>query len=233
MIMSGCQTTRKGTDRSMGKNECSEGGRTYRGNRLLLVLLILALFLLPSAALAVESDSLDEIRGAVDTIWVLFAAFLVFFMQAGFAMVETGFTRAKNAGNIIMKNFIDFCVGSLAFWFIGFTLMFGFSIRGFIGSGALAFSGDYAYLGLNIPPYAFLLFQTVFAATGSDHRRGSMAFLSRSGHPNLRSVLHLSCNTLHARLNLGYYYTLTLIEDYGSGTRKGRRAIPRASAEEI
>ena len=205
MIISGCQTTRKGTGRRMKKKKCGEGGRT-RKIGLLLVLLILVLFLLPSAALAVESDTLDEIRGAVDTIWVLVAAFLVFFMQAGFAMVETGFTRAKNAGNIIMKNFIDFCVGSLSFWFIGFTLMFGFSTGGFIGSGALAFSGNYAYLGLSIPPYAFLLFQTVFAATaatllaggvaiGSDRRRGNMTGNEQS---NLRSVLQFNCGTLHA-----------------------------------
>ena len=61
---------------------------------------------------------------AVDTIWVLVGAVLVFFMQAGFAMVETGFTRAKNAGNIIMKNLMDFCVGTLVFWLLGFGLMF-------------------------------------------------------------------------------------------------------------
>ena len=61
---------------------------------------------------------------ALDTIWVLLGAVLVFFMQAGFAMVETGFTRAKNAGNIIMKNLMDFAVGTLVFWAIGFGLMF-------------------------------------------------------------------------------------------------------------
>ena len=54
---------------------------------------------------------------AVNTIWVLFGAALVFFMQAGFAMVETGFTRAKNSGNIIMKNLMDFCIGTPIFWF--------------------------------------------------------------------------------------------------------------------
>ena len=59
---------------------------------------------------------------SVDTIWVLLGALLVFFMQAGFAMVETGFTRAKNAGNIIMKNLMDFAIGTLVFWFIGFGL---------------------------------------------------------------------------------------------------------------
>ena len=62
---------------------------------------------------------------AVNTIWVLVGAALVFFMQAGFAMVETGFTRAKNAGNIIMKNLMDFCIGTPVFWLVGFGIMFG------------------------------------------------------------------------------------------------------------
>lgn len=70
---------------------------------------------------------------ALNTIWVLVGAALVFFMQAGFAMVETGFTRAKNAGNIIMKNLMDFCIGTPAFWIVGFGLMFG-GTGAFIGS---------------------------------------------------------------------------------------------------
>lgn len=61
---------------------------------------------------------------ALDTIWTLLGAALVFFMQAGFVMVETGFTRTKNAGNIIMKNLMDFAIGTVVFWFIGFGLMF-------------------------------------------------------------------------------------------------------------
>ncbi len=69
---------------------------------------------------------------AVNTIWVLVGAALVFFMQAGFAMVETGFTRAKNAGNIIMKNLMDFCIGTPVFWLVGFGIMFGAG-NGFFG----------------------------------------------------------------------------------------------------
>ena len=69
---------------------------------------------------------------AVNTIWVLLGAALVFFMQAGFAMVETGFTRAKNAGNIIMKNLMDFCIGTPTFWIVGFGIMFGAG-NGFFG----------------------------------------------------------------------------------------------------
>ena len=62
---------------------------------------------------------------AFDTIWLILGAILVFWMQAGFAMVETGFTRAKNAGNIIMKNLMDYAFGSIVFWIIGYSLMFG------------------------------------------------------------------------------------------------------------
>ena len=71
---------------------------------------------------------------SINTMWTLLAAVLVFWMQAGFAMVETGFTRAKNAGNIIMKNLMDFALGSIIFWILGFGLMFGKDIAGFIGA---------------------------------------------------------------------------------------------------
>ena len=80
---------------------------------------------------------------SVNTIWVLFGAALVFFMQAGFAMVETGFTRAKNAGNIIMKNLMDFCIGTPTFWIVGFGIMFGAG-NGFFGKiGGIATEANY------------------------------------------------------------------------------------------
>jgi len=68
---------------------------------------------------------------SLDTVWVLLCTALIFFMQAGFAMLETGFTRAKNAGNIIMKNLMDYCIGSVLFWVIGFSFLYGDSIGGF------------------------------------------------------------------------------------------------------
>jgi Amt family ammonium transporter len=111
---------------------------------------------------------------SVDTIWVLVAAALVFFMQAGFAMVETGFTRAKNAGNIIMKNLMDFSLGSLFFWFIGFGIMFGAG-NGFFGAFDFFVQGDYNFLGLTVPTPVFLIFQTVFAATAATIVSGAMA----------------------------------------------------------
>ncbi|NLI21258.1 MAG: ammonium transporter [Clostridiales bacterium] len=112
---------------------------------------------------------------SMDTIWVLLATALVFFMQAGFAMVETGFTRAKNAGNIIMKNLMDFAIGSVVFWFIGFSLMFGKDNGGLIGSISLLMSGDLLVLPANISKFTFVMFQTVFAATAATIVSGAMA----------------------------------------------------------
>ena len=114
---------------------------------------------------------------AVNTIWVLVGAALVFFMQAGFAMVETGFTRAKNAGNIIMKNLMDFCIGTPAFWLVGFGIMFGAG-NGFFGRiGGIASEANYgsAMLPDGVPFWAFLIFQTVFCATSATIVSGAMA----------------------------------------------------------
>ncbi len=112
---------------------------------------------------------------AVNTIWVLIGAALVFFMQAGFAMVETGFTRAKNAGNIIMKNLMDFCIGTPIFWLVGFGIMFG-SGNGFFGAIDFFTKADYsAITPSGVPFYAFLIFQTVFCATSATIVSGAMA----------------------------------------------------------
>lgn len=112
---------------------------------------------------------------SVNTIWVLLGAALVFLMQAGFAMCEAGFTRAKNTGNILMKNLMDFCIGTPTYWILGFGLMFA-------GSGALIggldpfVRGDYsAVLPDGVPLFAYLIFQTVFCATAATIVSGSMA----------------------------------------------------------
>ena len=111
---------------------------------------------------------------AVNTIWVLLGAALVFFMQAGFAMVETGFTRAKNAGNIIMKNLMDFCIGTPLFWLFGFGLMFGDGK--FIGAYKGIADSTYASAAPDgVPFFAFLIFQTVFCATAATIVSGAMA----------------------------------------------------------
>ena len=109
---------------------------------------------------------------SADTIWVLIGAFLVFSMQPGFAMVETGFTRAKNAGNIVMKNVMDMCLGSIVFWILGFGLMFGTDIGGFIGMPDFFVKGDY---GASYPSTAYFIFQTMFCATAATIVSGAMA----------------------------------------------------------
>ncbi|WP_124065314.1 ammonium transporter [Clostridium sp. E02] len=112
---------------------------------------------------------------AVNTIWVLVGAALVFFMQAGFAMVEAGFTRAKNSGNIIMKNVMDFCIGTTGYWFVGFGIMFG-SATGYFGGFDFFIHGNYTkILPSGISLWSFVLFQTVFCATAATIVSGAMA----------------------------------------------------------
>jgi len=106
----------------------------------------------------------------VDFLWTVVAAILVFFMQAGFAMVEAGFTRSKNAVNILMKNLMDVAVGSLVFWAVGFGLMFGVS-NGLFGTTGFFLSGYESEPWT----YAFLFFQTVFAATAATIVSGAVA----------------------------------------------------------
>jgi len=114
---------------------------------------------------------LDMVTSTSFGIWFLIGAALVFFMQAGFAMVETGFTRAKSAGNIIMKNLMDFCIGSVVFMFLGFGLMMAQDyIAGVIGAPNLGIFTNYS--GFN---YSNFVFQLVFCATAATIVSGSMA----------------------------------------------------------
>ena len=105
----------------------------------------------------------------VDALWVCLAAFLVFFMQAGFTLVESGFTRAKNSCNIVMKNVMDFSIGSISFWMMGFGLMFGISSTGLFGTSKFLYHGENGF------DWSFLLFQTVFCATAATIVSGAMA----------------------------------------------------------
>ncbi len=116
-------------------------------------------------------SSIGDLARGIDTVWMLLAAMLVFFMQPGFAMVEAGFTRTKNTTNILMKNFIDFTLGSLLFWFVGFGLMFGDG--GFVG---MPHFFDCMFHDPNgLPKEGFLVFQTVFCATSATIVSGAMA----------------------------------------------------------
>lgn len=122
----------------------------------------------------------------LDTVWVLLAAMLVFFMQPGFALVEAGFTRSKNCANILMKNFVDFMLGSFLFWMIGFGLMHGAG-NGFIGELHLF---DWSFIGdSNIPAEGTLIFQTVFCATAATIVSGGMAERTKFGMYILVSIL--------------------------------------------
>ena len=115
-------------------------------------------------------QDLVNLAASMDTGWTLVGAALVFFMQAGFAMVETGFTRAKNAGNIIMKNLMDFSLGTPIFWLVGFGIMFG-SMNGVFGGFDLLADG---VVGEGYD-WTTLIFQTVFCATAATIVSGSMA----------------------------------------------------------
>ncbi|MDI9434024.1 MAG: ammonium transporter [Planctomycetota bacterium] len=146
--------------------------------RLSGVLLTLFVLVLPITAGAAEETAAsavevarDELQTHINIVWTCIAAFLVFFMQAGFAMVETGFTRAKNAVNIIMKNLMDFSVGSIAFFLVGFGLMFG-QTNGFFGTTLFGLGGVEPGTDWN---WTFLIFQTVFAATAATIVSGAMA----------------------------------------------------------
>jgi len=122
---------------------------------------------------ASNAAAIKEVQTHADYVWTLVAATLVFFMQAGFAMVETGFTRAKNAVNIMMKNLMDFVMGSLAYWMVGFALMFGATTTGWFGTTGF-FLSDWVP-GKDPWVLAFWMFQVVFAATAATIVSGAMA----------------------------------------------------------
>ena len=117
--------------------------------------------------MATISEAMD---GKLFGVWFLIGAALVFWMQAGFAMVETGFTRAKNAGNIIMKNLMDFCIGTVVFILIGFGLLLGEDLVGFIGKPGFDIFTSYANFD-----FSNFVFNLVFCATTATIVSGAMA----------------------------------------------------------
>ena len=108
-----------------------------------------------------------DTNAVLDLMWIVICGILVFFMQAGFTLVEVGFTRSKNAGNIIMKNLMDLCIGSIGFWVIGYTVMYGDSLGSLIGKPTLFFDTKEEMHNL--------FFQTVFAATAATIVSGAIA----------------------------------------------------------
>jgi Amt family ammonium transporter len=141
----------------------------------LRIFIPLILLFFAASVFAEELSPLDaareEIQTNINIVWTCIAAFLVFFMQAGFAMVEAGFTRAKNAVNILMKNLMDFSIGTIAFFLVGFGLMFG-ATNGLFGTTLFGLSGVEPGSDWN---WTFLIFQTVFAATAATIVSGAMA----------------------------------------------------------
>jgi Amt family ammonium transporter len=151
--------------------------RTKGGTRKYLCRSLFAITLVHLAAgsLAAADSEIDvsQLKMGLDTVWVLLGAFLVFFMQAGFGMVEAGFIRAKNTCNILTKNFLDFCMASLGFFLIGYGLMFGDG-NAFCGTKGWCLFGLDSTTG-GIPLYAFWLFQAAFCGAAATIVAGGMA----------------------------------------------------------
>jgi len=134
------------------------------------IILLLLLVFGAGITTAFAEETIESLTTATDMIWLVLTGSLVFFMQAGFAMVETGLTRAKNTTNILMKNLMDFCFGSIVFWMIGWGFMYGTDKLGLIG-----FS-DFFKGPLGDPKfYRDWFFQVVFAATSATIVSGAMA----------------------------------------------------------
>jgi len=133
--------------------------------KFLLLILLFTFF----SALTFADTGAGVYDDAFDMIWLILCAVLVFFMQAGFAMVETGLTRAKNAGNILMKNLMDFAVGAIVYMAAGWAIMYGTSVSGFFGSDQFFLSGADSTV------FRDWMFQVVFAATAATIVSGAMA----------------------------------------------------------
>ena len=121
-----------------------------------------------------EGPTAADVQTHANILWTLLAAILVFWMQAGFAFVESGFTRAKSAAHIMMKNLLDMCMGALSYWAIGFGLMFGLSTGLWVGGDHFFLSPD-ATTADGQWEYTFWMFQVVFAATAATIVSGAMA----------------------------------------------------------
>ncbi len=157
----------------------TEGVHTAAYRKILIPLFLLLFPLITTAQTSVpeevsNADKIAELSTGLNTVWMLLAAMLVFFMQPGFALVEAGFTRSKNTANILMKNLVDFMVGSILFWSIGFGLMFG--VGNVFGTPHLFDLDTMDNIIQNgLPIEGFLIFQTVFCATSATIVSGAMA----------------------------------------------------------
>ena len=152
------------------------------------ILLAGILILSTELCLFAEDGDMNSWEFAVDMIWLFIGAILVFIMQAGFALVETGLTRAKNASNITMKNLMDFCFGALVYWAIGWGFMYGADAWGGLIGASDFFKGPMELTGEAGGFYRSWFFQVVFAATAATIVSGAMA-----GRTQFKSYLVYSC----------------------------------------
>lgn len=143
----------------------------------------LALALGPSLAFADTASTTPDFALSINSVWLMAASALVFLMQAGFALVESGMARSKNAVNVIMKNYMDCCVGGIIFWVFGFGLMFGANPSGWIGTDLFMLSDGKPW------DYSFLLFQMMFAATATTIVSGAMAERTNYGAYLLGAII--------------------------------------------
>lgn len=122
--------------------------------------------------------TIESVQIILDNVWILIAAVLVIFMQAGFALVEAGLTRGKNVGNIFMKNLMDFCIGTILFFAVGYAIAFGGNMTGlgsYIGGDGWFLAGDGIFTYGNLDKFVFFTFQAAFAATAATIVSGAMA----------------------------------------------------------
>jgi ammonium transporter len=150
--------------------------------QILFLIFLIGSLGLPGGGLALEGEAagkpiktLSDHAASMDMMWTLIASFLIFLMQAGFTLVEVGFTRAKNAGNVVMKNMIDFALGSIGFFLIGYGLMFGTSAAGLFGTGDFFLTHITSAGKVDNWKFANLMFQVVFAATAATIVSGAMS----------------------------------------------------------
>ncbi len=140
---------------------------------------VVAATVVPSLAFAQEEGpAAADVQALLDNVWILVAAILVIFMQAGFALVEAGLTRAKNVANIMMKNLMDFCVGALVFFAVGYAIAYGGDFTGageYIGGGGWFLIGDDVFTYGTLDKFVFFTYQVAFAATAATIVSGAMA----------------------------------------------------------
>lgn len=134
-----------------------------------IIFILLFLFSLSVQASVAPVQNVQEIRISLDSVWVVLGGILVFFMQAGFALIESGSVRSKNTVNVLMKNYLDMCIGGLVFWLFGFGLMFGLNQTGWIGLS------HFMPEALDDWHWNLLFFQMMFAATATTIASGAMA----------------------------------------------------------